>query len=207
MIPWYTIYKASGFQVEIRSYRGNNEMDHMSTTIEDVSSLFVNTCGDGTCTAEENDSYNRYQLCPQDCPDIKETLWQNGICDEGEEERWGDSQWIWDCSEAFQGIIDGSKGDQPTDGGGDDIFGPLVGIALIVVVLTLAYRGVKRVYFKATAGVRKKGDMKKRKAEIEKGRKDLQAKFLETRISEDQFHKQMTELDREEQSINLELKK
>jgi hypothetical protein len=206
-VPWYTIYKTSGMNMEVRSYRGNSEVDHMSASIEDFNSLFVNNCGDGACTAEENDSYNRYQFCPQDCPNVGEQLWQNGICDEGEDDRWGELQWIWDCPEVFQGLVEDGPNDGKPDDGTDDMTGPIIVIAIIVVVVTGVYRGVRRVYSKATAGRRKKSDMKSRKGKIAKERKDLQAKFLETRISEEQFHKQMTELDREEQNINLELKK
>jgi hypothetical protein len=214
-IPWYVLYKANGMNIDIESYMGTDRVNDMYLNIDDVSSLFDNICNDGICTEVENDSSNRYQYCEQDCPDAEVPLWTNGVCGEGEADRWGPMQSIMDCWDSFN-YLDVGKGpeqgvDQPTDngngGGVEEIFGPLLGITAIVAILTVGYRGVKRVYFKATAGRRKVGDLKKRKTTIDKEKKDLQQKFLETRISEEQFHKQMTELDREEQNIDLELKK
>jgi hypothetical protein len=211
-IPWYAIYRPSGFHVEVRSLIGNEEADYISVSIQDMSSLFVNTCGDGTCTEEENSSYNWYQYCPQDCPDAPAILWNNGVCDEGEDDRWGQTQFIADCSEAF-GWLDPGQSQEvgPKDPQGeelmDQILGPIIVIAILGIVATGVYKGVKKVYSKATAGKRKVGDLKKRKTDITKERKGLQQKFLETRISEEQFHKQMTELEREKQNIDLELKK
>ncbi len=211
-IPWHAIYRPSGFHVEVRSLLGNEEADYISASIQDMSSLFVNTCGDGTCTEEENSSYNWYQYCPQDCPDAPAILWNNGVCDEGEDDRWGQTQFIADCSEAFGWLDPGWSQEvgpkDPQEGGPiDQILGPIIVIAILSIVATGVYRGVKRVYSKATAGKRKVGELKKRRGDIAKERKELQQKFLETRISEEQFHKQMTELEREKQNIDLELKK
>ena len=124
-------------------------------------------------------------------------------------------QWVWDCQQEFGylnaggGMVDVYNDVSGKEDGSimDNVIGPILVISIIIVAITGVYRGVRKVYSKATAGKRKAGDMKKRKVGIAKERDDLQQKFLETRVSEEQFRKQMTELDREEQNIDLELKK
>jgi hypothetical protein len=207
-IPWSLFYYSSGTGIEVRSYYGSDEVDDMRANVDNIVSLFVSNCGDTICAAEESDPNNRYQYCEQDCPDALEPICGNDICDQGEEDRWGAQQCIWDCPEAFAWMDDG--GDfQPSNQVDEFIkrFGPFfILVPVIIVGMVGAWFGGKRLYKKATAGKRKMQDLKKRITGIEHEMKDLQKKYLQTAISEAEFKERMASLEREQQNLDLQMK-
>lgn len=201
-VPWHVIYYPSGIGVNVWSFLGTDEMNHMSDNIESIISLFVSSCGDGNCAAEENDPSSRYQYCRQDCPDAQQPLCGNGVCDEGEDDRWNPLQCVGDCWEKYGE----TNGYTPPSGGDGDLFSLIIVLFILIGLITGISSVGRRIFRKVTAGRRKGRDLKKRLTQIDSEKKELQKKFMQTRISESEFKEQMSSLDREQQNIDLELK-